>query len=180
MVSTPCDHAVVTAKSKAFAQRIEKRLGHGPVVDKAHGIRLATLLQTRRHLLNQALVNRRIQLQFRIPRELKAVGLHRADVEYAPKDLGQTGADHIIEGDVDRTFAAPFLPRDFNEPPQLLRGHFQHREAFLIRALNHDSQIEGLIRQIRYRQRLIEHDGLQLGQYRLPEVPLNKLQLTLV
>ena len=74
MVSATRDHAVVAAKAKTFSQGIQQRLRHGFVINKPHGIGSTPLLETRGHLLDQALIDGRIEFQFRVSGEFEAVG----------------------------------------------------------------------------------------------------------
>ena len=154
------NHAVVTAESKTFPQSTQQRFRHRSVVYKTHRICLASLLQTRRHLFNKALVDGGVEFQLRVSGELKAIGPHRRDVEYTSEDLRQTGTDDVIQGDIHGAFATALLSGYFNKAPQLLRGHLQHRKFLPLTAFDHDREIQRFVSEVGYRQRLVQQNRL--------------------
>ena len=117
MVPTSGNHAVITTKIKTLSKRAKQGLRHGFIVDKTDSVGSSALLKTGGHLLNQALVDRRVEFQLSIAGEFKTVGVCGNNPEYAAKNQGPTSPNKLIQSDVERTPTPTRLAGAFNKSP---------------------------------------------------------------
>ena len=156
---------------------LEQRFRHCIVVNKAHRISFSALLQTRSHFLNEALVDRRLYLNFGIARELKAIRISGLNIKDTPKYTRQTGADNVVEQNIN--FALGISPpRDSDKTAKHVGRNLHNRVLDALVGLHIDREIQRFVGKRGDRQLITEQYRLECRKYFRREITLDECELS--